>query len=141
MPFLKNLFLTGITVQGADYFNAYLAHSVWMLVFCLLLVYLILMTLVAAGLYTRPESVRELVDTETRVRLCAAWSTCTVMVLLIGILSWVYYNGLLQSQPEVWLYVRPLAAHTTVLILLFLLWLVVYWGIYKETKGAQALLR
>jgi uncharacterized membrane protein len=141
MTFLKSLFLTGITVQGADFFNAYLVHFVWMLIFCLLLVYVILMTIVAVGLYTRPESVREWVDTESRIRLCAGWSTCSVMLLLVGILAWIYYNGVLQPQPEVWLYVRPLAAHATVLIFLFLLWLAVYWGVYKETKGAQALLR
>ena len=141
MTFLKNLFLTGVTVQGADFFNTYLVHSFWMLIFCLLLVYVILMTIVAAGLYTRPESVRELVDSETRIRLCAGWSTCAVMVLLVGILAWIYYDGLLQPQPEVWLYVRPLAAHATVLILLFLVWLAVYWGVHKETKGAQSLLR
>jgi heme/copper-type cytochrome/quinol oxidase subunit 2 len=140
MDFLRDLFISGVRAGPAGFAAAYLTNTVWMLLFCLILIYVALLVTLMAGMYDRPETLREKVDTETRVKLCGVWCVFAAMVLVTGTAGWMYFQALLPPQPGLGNYLKPLAAHATVLVLLFLLWLGLHLSLRRDSKTAQAYL-
>jgi uncharacterized BrkB/YihY/UPF0761 family membrane protein len=138
MDFLKNLFFGGLTASDTDFLTAYFSNTLWMLVLCLIFAYLTLIVLLLLGAYTKPEKVHALADAETRIMLCGTWGTYAAMVLLVGAAIWIYGRAVLPPQTDPLRYTRPLASHATVLGLLLVLWLFLYFEIRKESKIAQS---
>jgi hypothetical protein len=134
MDFFHSLFIEGV---GA---GSYFSHTLWMIIVCLVLAYLVLLVSLQARMYDRPERVRELIDTEMRIKLCAAWSVFAVMLFVAGTAGWIYLRALLPAPAGGTWYLQPLAAHATVLVLLLLLWLGIHLSIRRDSKNAQALL-
>lgn len=135
MANLVDLFLLGIQTRGA-FFDAYITATLIMLACCLVLIYLTVMALLASPLY-RGDRVRPFIDSDIRIKLASAWVVWLVMVLLVGSVGWIYWKAVLPVQTDTWLYLRPLAAHLTVLLLLFVFWLAFYVSVRDDSKSAQ----
>ncbi len=134
--FFKNLFLRGIQTAAENFFEVYLLNSFWMLVICLVLVYLTTLVILGTSWYRKSDETRDLVDTDTRVKICGAWAIWVIMLFLVGTVGWIYWKAALPLG-SIWLYLRPLSAHWTILILLFLIWLALYLSIRGDSRGAQ----
>ena len=140
MDFLRDLFFLGVRSGPAGFATAYFTQTFWMLLFCLILIYVALLLALMAGMYGRPESLHEKVDTETRVKLCGVWCVFAVMVLVAGSAGWMYFQAALPPQPGLGNYLMPLSPHATVLALLFLLWLGLHVSLRHDSKAAQVYL-
>jgi heme/copper-type cytochrome/quinol oxidase subunit 2 len=140
MDFLRDLFFSGVRSGPSGYASAYFANTVWMLLFSLILIYVALLLALMAGMYDRPETLREKVDAETRVKLCGVWCVFAAMVLVAGTAGWMYFQALLPPQPGLGNYLKPLAAHATVLVVLFLVWLGLHVSLRQDSKAAQVYL-
>lgn len=136
MDFLAELFLKGIQPKE-QFLEAFLTNSFWVLLICLVVVYLMVLVILLTPMYVNSNRVRELIDAEERIKLIGAWAVFSVMVCLVGTVGWIYWRALLPSQSSVVVYLRPLGAHVAVLFLLFLLWLGLYFSIRQDSKTAQ----
>lgn len=135
--FFTDLFVRGVQIAAEGFFEAYLRNSFWMLVNSLVLIYLTTLAILVTPWYRNSDETRELVDADTRVKICAAWAVWAVMLFLVGTEGWIYRNAALPVGPSFWLYLRPLSAHGTVLVLLFFLWLALYLSIRGDSRWAQ----
>ena len=140
MEFLRQLFFVGVTSGQGPFLSAYLANTLEMLAICLMLAYLAVILTLLAGVYGGTERVRELIDTEGRAKLCGVWSIYAAMLIVVGSVLWIYWRGVLPPQPDLVWYLRPLSAHATVLVLLFLIWLFLHRGVRQDSKAAQRFL-
>lgn len=134
--FLSELFFKGIQQTG-PFPKIYLTHTFWMLLCCFLLAYATLLVILLTSLYRDTDKVRETIDADERLKICAAWAIFAVMAFQTGVLGWLYWRGVLPLQSSLWIYLRLLAAHLTALFVVFLVWLALYLSIRNDSKIAQ----
>jgi hypothetical protein len=133
--FFTDLFFRGVVATG-DFFEAYLWHSVLLALVCAAFVYLTLLSMLLSPWY-RSDDTRELIDSDSRVKICGAWAVLAVIWFVVGTVGWIYWIGTLPGESWIWPYLRPLSAHGTVLVLLFFVWLALYRSIRGDSQQAQ----
>ena len=135
IDFLKELFLTGVQVR-TGLFDQYVVNTFLMLGIMLLMVFITLLVILLTPLY-RSARERGVIDADSWIKLCGVWAVFCGMTFLFGIIIWIYWKALLPLAANWWTYLRPLAAHGTVLVALSCLWLAIHLGVRDDSKAAQ----
>jgi len=135
--FCSNLFFRGLPANSDNYASMWFWNSLLMLLACLAVVYLITLLLLSfTPLYRSPET-QPLIDVDSRIQLCLTWALVVVFLLLSGVVFWLWYRGELVPEGEIWARARIITAHWTVMVVLFVVWLLLYLSGRRDIKRLQ----
>lgn len=133
---LDSLFITGIDPAG-NFTELLLWHSLWLTLLCALAAYLIAIVLLQTRFYSARDVGVPPLDADVRVRLGFGWGLIAIMVSLLTLIAWLWYQARLPYSPAAWRYVLPLSGHWVALILLAGAWALVTWNVREELARAR----
>jgi hypothetical protein len=136
---LINLFLHGIDMSENPV-DSWLKGTSWMLLICLIIVYLIMVCLLAFSKFYRSTGTRPLIDTDARVKLCASWALLVVSAMMTVLLGVIWRYGFVNGGLDVLAVLRTLSCHFSTVVALWLIWGAVYLGIRADVRQAQGAL-
>jgi hypothetical protein len=135
--FFTDLFLHGLPASSDSYASVWFWKSLLMLLACLVLVYLVTIILISfTSLYHNPDTL-PLVDVDARIHFCCAWALLAIFVFVSAVIFWLWYRGEIVPEKEVWLRAKAIASHWTVLVILFVIWVAIYWNRRSSIKRLQ----